>query len=155
MAASLPDPTDEDISQAALVRANSETKANLSLSFYRLMAYVTGAWLLLLVVEMVLKYIIDVNGDHAPVLGTWIAIVHGMIYVVYVVAVFNLWSVMRWGFGRMVYLVIAGVVPVLSFILERRATHWFREDLQAVLDAAEGRALRRAQISRLKSGRGK
>lgn len=153
MVSALPEPTADEIDQARLVRENTEKKASLSLGFYRAMAYVTGAWLLLLVVEMVLKYLIDVNGNHDPVIGTWVAIVHGMIYVVYVLAVFNLWSVMRWGFGRMIYLIIAGVVPVLSFILERRATTWFREDLPGVLDAAEGRALRRAQISRLKSER--
>lgn len=153
MASVLPEPTHEEKDQARHVRETAEKKARVSFTFYRIAAYVTGAWLLLLVAEMVLKYLVDVNGNHDPVIGTWVAIVHGMIYVVYVLAVFNLWSVMRWGFGRMIYLLIAGVVPVLSFILERKATHWFANDLPAVLDATENRALRRAQIARLKSDR--
>lgn len=153
MPTGLPEPTGDEREHAGLVRDNTARKASLAFGFYRVMAYVTGAWLLLLVVEMFLKYVVDINGDHAPVLGTWIAIAHGMIYVVYVLSVFNLWSLMRWSFGRMVYLVIAGVVPVLSFVLERKAETWFREDLPGVLDAVESRALRRAQISRLKTER--
>jgi hypothetical protein len=35
--------------------------------------------------------------------------------------VVNLWSTMRWRLGRLVTLAAAGVVPVMSFILERKA----------------------------------
>ena len=153
MASVLPEPTADEKEQARRVRDATEKKAGIALASYRLLAYITGFWLLLLVVEMTLKYVVDANGGHAPVIGTWVAIVHGFIYVVYVLAVFNLWSVMRWGLGRMIYLIIAGVVPVLSFVLERKATQWVHEDLPAVLDATEGRVLRRAQISRLKTER--
>ena len=60
-----------------------------------------------LTLEMVLKY--GLNGGE-PVLGTWVAILHGWIYVVYLVTVMDLWSTMRWGLGRMAALVVAGVV---------------------------------------------
>lgn len=153
MASSLPEPTAEDVELARTARENAAKKSQLAMTFYRVMAYITGFWLLLLVVEMILKYLVDVNGNHAPVIGTWVAIVHGMIYVVYVLSVFNLWSIMRWNLSRMIYLIIAGVVPVLSFVLERRAAFWYREDLPEALDAVENRALRRAQIQRLKSER--
>lgn len=86
---------------------------------YRVMAFVTGGFLLLLCVEMVLKY--GFNGDEA-VLGDWIAIVHGWIYVVYLVTVIDLWSSLRWRLGRLAALVLAGVVPLLSFFAERRTT---------------------------------
>ena len=100
------------------------------------MAFITGGFLLLLCVEMFLKYALQLNGvqadgSAAPVLGSWIAFVHGWIYVVYLVAVFDLWSRMRWGLGRMVALIAAGVVPVLSFIMERNARVWFEETLAA------------------------
>jgi integral membrane protein len=88
---------------------------------YRVMAFVTGGFLLLLCLEMVLKYVLRVNGDEA-VLGDWIAIVHGWIYVVYLVTVVDLWSSLRWRLGRLVALVLAGVVPLLSFFAERRTT---------------------------------
>lgn len=149
MSLSLPDPTPAERTQAREDRNKTEKKARGAYGFYRIMAYITGFWLLLLCVELILKYVIDVNGNHASVLGSWVAIAHGIIYVIYVLSVFNLWSVMRWSLSRMVYLVLAGVVPVVSFILERKAHHWFDEDLPVVLDQVEARSLRRAQISRL------
>jgi integral membrane protein len=93
---------------------------------YRVMAFVTGGFLLLLCVELVLKY--GVNGGE-PVLGAWIAIVHGWIYVVYLVTVVDLWSSLRWRLGRLLALVAAGVVPLLSFYAERRTT----EDVRALM----------------------
>ncbi|HZI98608.1 MAG TPA: DUF3817 domain-containing protein [Actinomycetales bacterium] len=90
-----------------------------ALTRYRVMAYVTGAFLLLLCLEMLLKYVF--NGGEA-VLGDWIAITHGWIYVIYLVTVVDLWSSLRWPFARLAVLVLAGVVPVLSFVAERRVT---------------------------------
>ena len=93
------------------------TKARGSLTRYRVLAWVTGVMLLLLCVEMVLKYVV-----HSPVADAfaWIPYAHGWIYVVYLVTVFDLWATMRWGFGRLVTMALAGVVPVMSFVLERR-----------------------------------
>ncbi|GEM_PF-248191 len=151
MSLSLPEPTPSDRSHARAERDKAKAKVEQALSIYRIMAWVTGTMLLVLCVEMVLKYIVKLNGFGEPVFGSWVAILHGIIYVLYLVSVFNLWSHMRWSFGRLVFLGIAGVVPILSFILERKATHWVEEDLPAHLEAVEARALRRAQISRLKA----
>ena len=96
------------------------------LTRYRAMAWVTGTMLLVLCLEMVLKYVFHLNGrdpatgDLNPVIGSWVAIVHGWIYVVYLVTVVQLWSAMRWSLGRLVTMALAGVVPVMSFVLERR-----------------------------------
>jgi integral membrane protein len=81
------------------------------------MAIVTGVMLLLLCLEMVVKYGF-LGGD--PWAGDVVAIVHGWVYVVYLVTVFDLWSKLRWPFGRFVVLVLCGVVPLLSFWAERR-----------------------------------
>jgi len=86
---------------------------------YRVMAWVTGCFLLLLSVEIILKY--GFNGGE-PVLGDWIAITHGWIYVAYLLTVVDLWLSLRWGFGQLVRLVLSGVVPLLSFWTERRTT---------------------------------
>ena len=111
-----------------------ESKDRASFARYRVMAFITGAFLLLLCLEMFLKYAlqlsgVEADGSAAPVLGSWIAFVHGWIYVVYAVAVFDLWSRMRWGFGRIVALIAGGVVPVLSFVMERNARFWVEETL--------------------------
>ena len=85
-----------------------------ALGRYRAMAYVTGTMLLLLCLEIVLKY-----GFHNDVID-WIPRLHGFVYMVYLVTVWDLWSRMRWSWGRLVTMVLAGVVPVTSFVLERR-----------------------------------
>ena len=92
---------------------------------YRVMAWITGTLLLLLCVELVLKYVFHANGVDAagtpnPVIGAWIAYAHGWVYVVYLVTVFDLWSKMRWRVGRLATMAAAGVVPVMSFVLERK-----------------------------------
>jgi len=106
--------------------ADWSRKARGALLRYRVMAWITGSMLLLLCLELILKYVFHVNGydaeGHAkPVIGNWVAFAHGWIYVVYLVTVVNLWSTMRWRLGRLVTLAAAGVVPVMSFILERKA----------------------------------
>lgn len=95
------------------------------LTRYRVLAWITGVMLLVLCVEMVLKYVFQANGltpegDPAPVIGAEIAFVHGWIYVVYLFTTVQLWSAMRWSLGRLATMALAGVVPVMSFVLERR-----------------------------------
>ncbi|MGW6129362.1 DUF3817 domain-containing protein [Cellulomonas sp. NPDC055163] len=94
-------------------------KADGSLRRYRVMAWVTGVMLLVLTVEMLLKYVVGVGEDVLRWIG-WVPFAHGWIYVVYLVTVLGLWSAMRWSFGRLVTMVLAGVVPVMSFVLEKR-----------------------------------
>jgi len=89
-------------------------EAGSALTRYRVMAFATGVMLLVLVLEMILKYGFDTE------IGSAIAIIHGWVYAVYLVTVFDLWSRLRWPFGRFVVLVLSGVVPLLSFWAERR-----------------------------------
>src|SRR5699024_8911017 len=79
---------------------------------------------------MLLKYVVQVNGFGQPVIGSWVAFVHGWIYVIYAVTVFDLWSRMRWSFGRIVVLIAGGVIPVLSFVMATRAPGWVERRLQ-------------------------
>ena len=85
-----------------------------ALGRYRVMAYVPGTMLLFLCLEMVLKYGFHHDATH------WVPRLHGFVYIVYLVTVWDLWSRMRWSWGRLVTMVLAGVVPVMSFVLERR-----------------------------------
>src|ERR1700712_5885437 len=93
-----------------------------ALKLYRVSAYITGTLLLLLVLEMILKYTgihreIDLGGQggflalvpwdptgaHSQITGlnlsTGILIAHGWLYVLYLFADFRLWSFMRWPFS--------------------------------------------------------
>ena len=150
-----PDETSDAARLAGQAAAEqTEARARRAFGWYRTMSFVTGVMLLVLTAEMVMKYVFGVNGydepgrwwTARPVIGTWVAILHGWIYVVYAATVLNLWSVMRWGLGRMVALIAAGVVPVLSFVLERRATGWLAADLPAVTGRARTVAERRTSL---------
>jgi len=124
------------MSDTELTPAERDAKDSSAFNRYRIMAFVTGGFLLLLTVEMILKYVfhvagVDAQGRANPVMGNWIAIVHGWIYVIYLVTVFDTWSRLRWSLGRMFALIAAGVVPVLSFVMEPRAKKWFDDALAA------------------------
>jgi integral membrane protein len=49
-----------------------------------------------------------------------VLIAHGWLYVVYLLAVFLLWSRMRWGLGQFIAIALGGVVPFLSFFMEAK-----------------------------------
>lgn len=97
-------------------------KARGALARYRVLAIITGVMLLILCVEMIVKYGIGAFVDVDPVIRYvgWIPFAHGWIYVVYLVTVLDLWTKMRWGWGRLATMVFAGVVPVMSFVLEKK-----------------------------------
>lgn len=134
----------------------TEAKARRAFAWYRTMAIITGIMLLVLVAEMVMKYVFTVNGvaepgnrwSAEPILGAWVAILHGWIYVVYLVTAVNLWSLMRWSAGRLISMVLAGVIPVMSFILERRVATWFDADLPQVVGRARTIAERSTTLAK-------
>lgn len=89
---------------------------NTPLGRYRYASYVVGTLLLLLVVAMVLKYAGD-NDDFM-----WIALVHGYFYITYLVLAFDLFRRERWPARWMIEMVLAGLIPGMTFVIERRVT---------------------------------
>lgn len=136
MVVSTPQTTPDISAEAA---AAAIRKARGAMSRYRFMALVTGAMLLILCVELGIKYGLGALTDVEGVLPfiAWVPFAHGWIYVVYLVTVADLWSKMRWGFGRLITMVIAGVVPVMSFVLEKK----IHTEAEAKLVALEKRYL--------------
>lgn len=89
-----------------------------ALTRYRVMAWVVGVVLLILAgVAMPLKYLAD-QPQAVAVVGP----VHGFLYMVYLVVTFDLAMRMKWPLTRTVLLLLAGTVPVLSFVAERWVT---------------------------------
>lgn len=88
--------------------------ARKALTFFKVMAFIVGVGLLVLVLEMVLRYGFD---NHAL---DWWPQPHGFIYMLYLVATANLGFKIGWSLGRMVLVMLAGVVPFLSFWAERK-----------------------------------
>ena len=92
------------------------------LTRFRVFAWATGVALLLLVlVAMPLKYLAD-SGAMVRV----VAPVHGWLYVGYVVTAFVVAYRLRWSPGRTALLLLAGTVPFMSFVAERRVLRQVR-----------------------------
>ncbi|MGW0250458.1 DUF3817 domain-containing protein [Nocardia goodfellowii] len=83
-----------------------------ALTRYRALAWITGLWLLLLTGEMVAKYGFGVDTP------SWIAVVHGWVYFVYLLVTADLAVKVRWPLARTVGTLIAGTIPFLSFYVE-------------------------------------
>ena len=89
-----------------------------ALTRYRVMAYVVGGWLIVLVlVAMPLKYLAD-----RPRLVEIVGPVHGFLYMAYLVTAVDLAFRAKWSAVRTVLVMLAGTIPFLSFYAERKVT---------------------------------
>ncbi len=114
------------------------------LKFYRVSSYVTGVFLLLLMITWGIRRLpflgfdlwllgpngfitlesYGVEGEGLPTIGlnltVWILIIHGWLYVVYLIADFRVWTLMRWPVTRFLFIALGGIVPFLSFYTEAK-----------------------------------
>ncbi|OMQ16338.1 hypothetical protein A7K94_0203220 [Modestobacter sp. VKM Ac-2676] len=85
---------------------------------YRVMAWVVGVLLIaLILVAVPLKHLAGVDGPVA-VIGT----AHGWLYAIFFVTACDLALRARWSVKGTVLVLLAGTVPILSFVAERMAT---------------------------------
>ncbi|MEU3270741.1 DUF3817 domain-containing protein [Saccharomonospora sp. NPDC006951] len=84
---------------------------------FRVLAYLTGVGLLGLTLAFVLKYAFD-----APGMMGWIGVTHGGLYMVYLVVAVDLALKARWSIKGTVAVLLAGTIPFLSFVAERKVT---------------------------------
>jgi integral membrane protein len=126
-------------------RPQDVTRIRRAVAVYKVSSIITGTFLLLLVLMMVLRYGLGVDIELGGPFGfltltpkelitgvnlsTAILIVHGWLYVLYLATDFVLWRSIRWSFGRFLFIALGGVIPLLSFFLERRVP---REALAAI-----------------------
>lgn len=120
---------DEDDPNAVFTLSRWQSARN-ALRFYRIMAIITGIMLLVLTAEMIIKYLIwglimGGNPSEALVFGSFnaaaaVAIAHGWCYVAYLITTFWLNSQMKWGLKNLIIMALAGVIPVMSFIVEAK-----------------------------------
>jgi integral membrane protein len=89
-----------------------------ALSRYRTLAWITGAWLLVLCTEMVLKYIVGIDYPWFK----WIGTTHGAFYMLYVFFTFDLAIKVRWPIGKTIGVLLAGTIPLLGVIVEHFQT---------------------------------
>ena len=103
---------------------------NSALTRYRVLAYATGVFLLLLTVHVIVQFG-QARSDNiaftaATGLGrwlpggeTWIPVTHGYLYLAYVIVAVDLWFRTRLQAPKMVLVVLAGTIPFMSFVAER------------------------------------
>ena len=89
-------------------------KVAAALGRFKIMAIVVGLGLLLLTLDVVLHYGFD-NDSLA-----WWSPIHGVLYMLYLVATADLGMKDRWSLSRMIGVMLAGVVPFFSFFMEGR-----------------------------------
>lgn len=134
-----------------------------ALRYYRVTSYVTGVFLLLLCLEMVVRYVFGfdliaggTNGflalesrgtDGSGLSGTGlnlsttVLIIHGWLYVAYLFGDFRMWTLYRWSFTRFVIIALGGVIPLLSFFTERHFHKVATDQLNAAqLNASQEKA---------------
>lgn len=119
---------------------------------YKVSSIITGTFLLLLVVMMVLRYIFLVDIELAGPQGFLaltpkeqltginlsIAILtfHGWLYVLYLGTDFVMWRLARYSFARFLFIALGGIIPLLSFFLEQRVPRDIERRIAATEPAA-------------------
>jgi integral membrane protein len=87
---------------------------------YRVMAYVTG------VVLIVLCFVgIPLQAAGKPAVANDVGVAHGILYIIYLIFAYLLARRLRLANKPMVILLLAGTIPVMTFIVERWATRRF------------------------------
>lgn len=89
-----------------------------ALTVYRVLAIIAGIALFVLVLEMVLKY----GFDQDNFLTKYWSPIHGVLYMGYAASVANLGVKVGWGLKRIVLNLLAGFVPILPWVQERKNT---------------------------------
>lgn len=107
-----------DAPQEPLIDREDVSGARSALLRYRIMAWVVGVLLVILVcVGMPLKYIWD---DGRVV--TWTGIPHGWLYAILLITAYDLGRRVKWSIKWFLAIMAAGTVPFLSFVAEHFAT---------------------------------
>ena len=86
---------------------------------YRVMAYVTGIVLIILCFVGIPLQVAAHNAAVASDVGT----LHGILYIIYVIVAYLLTRRLRLAMGPTVLVLLAGTIPVLTFVVERWLSH--------------------------------
>ncbi|MEU6891477.1 DUF3817 domain-containing protein [Streptomyces sp. NPDC046557] len=86
------------------------------LTRYRVMAFATAVMLLVLCTCMIFKYGFDKGADLTLVVSQ----IHGVLFMIYLVFAFDLSSKAKWPFGKMIWVLASGTIPLAAFFVERK-----------------------------------
>ena len=82
---------------------------------YRVMAYITGV-LIIVICFVGLPLQFAAGNDW---IDQWLGTAHGYLYIVYVIVAFLLGTKLRMRPMQMIPLLLAGIVPIMTFLVER------------------------------------
>ena len=103
----------------------------LNVTLYRVMAYVTGVVLIVLCVLAVLQIWTN-DGAAVNAVGT----AHGLLYIIYLIVSYPLTRRLRLATGPTIAVLLAGTVPVMTFVVEYRIRRRYIEPALALLDGS-------------------
>lgn len=101
---------------AARIHPERQKRVKQALSMFSVAAWVTGVLLLLLCLRMILEYGFDMDVSALA----WVARVHGLAYIAFLMTSLNLGLKARWPAATWLVTAISGVVPFLSFVVEAK-----------------------------------
>jgi len=118
-----------------------KAQAKSALTFYKVSSNITGIFLILVGLEMLLKYAFglliwsggsagfiglvpdSVDGTGLPLegidLSKLLLQIHGILYVVYLFGDFRVWRLAGMGFKDFLIIAMGGVLPLSAFFIER------------------------------------
>lgn len=108
------------------VHPERQRRVRTALRLFSVAAWITGVMLLLLCARMIMEYGFDMDVS----LLSWVAILHGWMYALFLLATLNLGMKARWSTSQWIVTAIAGVVPFLSFFVEA----WRRKEVTEEFD---------------------
>ena len=82
---------------------------------YRIMAYITGVLIIVVCFVGIPLQVAAHNTFIANDIGT----VHGFLYIIYVICAYILARKLKMRMGPTILLLLAGTIPVLTFVVER------------------------------------
>jgi len=122
-----------------------ESALNGALKYFRVTSYITGIFLILIMILWGIRlsiqadlwlagpdgflylayYSVDTNDNKVGLPSTGFdltvisLIVHGWLYVAYLFGAFRMWTLYRWKFSAFLAIAMGGIIPLLSFFTER------------------------------------
>jgi integral membrane protein len=99
---------------------------------YRVMAYITGVLIIVVCFAGIPLQIVA----HNTIISNEVATVHGFLYIVYLVFAYILAQKLKMRLGPTILLLLAGTVPIMTFVVERWMMRTYITPALAAADAA-------------------
>ncbi len=94
---------------------------NAAVTRYRVMAYIVGVLLIVLVFVGIPLQVFA----HQDAVVNYVGTTHGILYMVYLVMAYMLARRVRMTVGQTLVVLLAGTIPIMTFVVERWVTRRF------------------------------